>query len=192
MSTCRSPTRSTVPVAPRTSTVEPTSPRPERAVQGRPQRLGVAGEGLGGLELGGLLAREVRQVEPQVVEERHPVGAHVLPELRLPVGTGAEAAARDAHDAGAAGLRLDEELGGQWAEGVRVLAHQGGPVLLVDDAVRRVPVGDLPSEPISGPIVKWREPPSRSSISVGRNQALCRWRWRWRPRPAPGCRGPRR
>src|SRR6185437_6858386 len=117
--------------------------QPERVVQGRPERLRVAGVGGGDIELRGLLAGEVRQVEAQVVEERHPVGAYVVPELRLPGGAGPKAAAGDAHDAGAAGLRLDEELRRQRAERIRVLAHEGGPVLLVDDAVRRVPAGDV-------------------------------------------------
>src|SRR5215218_9264782 len=115
--------------------------QPERVVHGRPERLGVAGVGDGDLELRGLLAGEVRQVEAQVVEERHPVGAHVVPELRLPGGARPEAAAGDAHDAGAAGLRLDEELRRQRTERVWVLAHEGGPVLFVGDAAWRVPPG---------------------------------------------------
>src|SRR4029078_8303931 len=97
--------------------------------------------GRGDVERRGLLAGEVRQVEAQVVEERHPVGAHVVPELRLPGGAGPEAAAGDAHDAGSAGLRLDEELRRQRAERIRVLAQEAGPVRLVDDAARRVPSG---------------------------------------------------
>src|SRR3712207_9091619 len=69
-------------------------------------------------------------------------GGHGVPELRLPGGAGPEAAAGHAHDAGAAGLGLDEELRGQRAERVGVLAHEGGPVLLVDEAARRLPCGD--------------------------------------------------
>src|SRR3712207_8801235 len=50
-------------------------------------------------------------------------GGHGVPELRLPGGAGPEAAAGDAHDAGAAGLCLDEELRRQRAERIGVLAQ---------------------------------------------------------------------
>ncbi len=117
--------------------------KPERVSQGRPERLFVTGVGGTDLQLGGLLTREVRKVQAQVVEERQPACAHVVPELRLPVGAGPEAAAGDSDDARTAGLGLDEEFRCQRAERIRLLPHEGCPVLLVDDPARRVPGGDV-------------------------------------------------
>ena len=81
----------------------------ETTAAGRARHVG------GRLERRDLLPREVGEVEAQVLEHRRPALPHLVEELVLPVGAGAERAADDAHHARAAGRRLDEELGDERA-----------------------------------------------------------------------------
>ena len=83
----------------------------EVGAHGRHDRVRVAVGGHLRLEQRDALAGEVGEEEPQPVEERPPSLLHLVEELLLPVGAGAERARHDAQDARAPGPRLDEELG---------------------------------------------------------------------------------
>ena len=68
---------------------------------------------------------------------------HVVEELLLPVGADAERRRHDAHDARPAGAGLDEELADERRDGTGLLAGDRRDVLLVGEAVRRVPADDV-------------------------------------------------
>nr|WP_242606495.1 hypothetical protein [Protofrankia symbiont of Coriaria ruscifolia] len=83
----------------------------EGLAQGRPYGVDAARYVGGDRHRGDSLAREVREVEAEVVEEGHPVLLHVVEELLLPAGARTECVAHDLEHARAARLCFDEELG---------------------------------------------------------------------------------